>query len=200
MTMMNMISTASRTGIQSAWMIWEGIFDQITKLRSISVTQYGICKLVIKKHRGRTMTCADGCMIHAGDWVGELHLDNRMVLELSRTNGPERTALMTARMLRKSLEQISNEAEHNPELRTLQALSGITLLHRGIIHGLGFELHPIKSKWLRRWMTFYLRFLLRVLNPVGKQRVKQNTAKLVPMMLLMSRESLIHRYRKEVML
>ncbi|OAB44724.1 YkoP family protein [Paenibacillus glacialis] len=198
MTILNIVSTVSRTGMQSAWMAWEGLFDQITKIRSVSVTQYGICKLVVRKHLGNSIACDNGYYIHAGDCVGELHLDNRKMLELSRTNGADRTALMTARMLRKSLEQISYAMEHNPELRDVKALTGITLLHRGIIHGLGFEQHPIQSKWIRVWMTFYLRFLLRVLHPVGRQRVKQSSSKLVPMMLMMSRQSLIHRFRKEV--
>ncbi|MGG1638910.1 YkoP family protein [Paenibacillus sp. NRS-1760] len=198
MTILNIVSTASRTGMQSAWMAWEGLFDQITKIRSVSVTQYGICKLVVRKHQGKSIACHDGYYINAGDYVGELHLDNQKVLELSRTKGADRTALMTARMLRKSLEQISYAMEHNLEFRKVKALTGITLLHRGIIHGLGFNQHPIQSKCLRIWLTIYLRFLLRVLHPVGKQRVKQSSSKLVPMMLMMSRQTLLHRYQKEV--
>jgi len=73
MTILNIVSTASRTGMQSAWMAWEGLFDQITKIRSVSVTQYGICKLVVRKHQGKSIACHDGYYINAGDYVGELH-------------------------------------------------------------------------------------------------------------------------------
>ncbi|BBH23660.1 hypothetical protein Back11_50050 [Paenibacillus baekrokdamisoli] len=200
MAILNAMSMVSRTGMQSAWMAWEGLFDQITRIRSESVTQYGICKLVIRQHHGKSIACDKGYWIHEGDWVGELHLDNRQVLELSRSIGPDRAALMTARMLRKSLQQISYAMVHNPGLWKVQALTGITLLHRGIIHGLGFELHPMESRWLRVWTTYYLRFLLRILHPVGKQRMKQSASKLVPMKLMITRQALLNRYWKEMQL
>ncbi|MCM3338331.1 polysaccharide deacetylase [Paenibacillus sp. MER TA 81-3] len=144
------------------------------------------------------MECNDGHWVHSGDWVGELHLDNRQVLQLSHSVGPDRAALMTARMLRNSLKQISLAMDSTPELAKVKALTGITLLHRGIIYGLGFELHPMKSKWFQWFSTYYLRLLLTVLHPGGKRRVKQSTEKLNPMMLMMTKQALMERYRKEV--
>lgn len=196
---MNLLTSFSKMSIQSAWMAWESAFEQITKLRSASSKKYGICKLVVRRHHGKSVECHDGQWIHPGDWVGELHLDNRLVLKLSKELGPDRAALSTARMLRKSMKQISHAMETDPELAHVKALTGITLLHRGIIHGLGFELHPLESNGFRIFSTYYLRLLLRVLHPVGKQRMKQNVRKLVPKMLMMTRQSLLARYRKEVL-
>ncbi|MGN7358632.1 YkoP family protein [Paenibacillus sp. SAF-054] len=189
-----MISSVSKASAQSVWMAWESVFDQITKLRSASVRKYGICKLVLRRHHGKSLECQDGHSIHDGDWIGELHLDNRQVLKLSKEIGPDRAALMTARMLRRSMKQISLALQTEAQLMEVKALTGITLLHRGIIHGLGFELHPLESKGFRVFSTYYLRLLMRVLHPVGRERTKQNTAKLVPRMLLMTRESLMERY------
>lgn len=189
-----MISSVSKASAQSVWMAWESVFDQITKLRSASVRKYGICKLVLRRHHGKSLECQDGRSIHDGDWIGELHLDNRQVLKLSKELGPDRAALMTARMLRRSMKQISLALQTEDQLMEVKALTGITLLHRGIIHGLGFELHPLESKGFRVFSTYYLRLLMRVLHPVGRERTKQNTAKLVPRMLLMTRESLMERY------
>ncbi|WP_202128675.1 YkoP family protein [Paenibacillus dendrobii] len=192
-----MLASISKASAQSVWMAWETVFDQITKLRSASVKKYGICKLVVRRHHGKGLECHDGHWIHAGDWVGELHLDNRQVLQLSREVGADRAALLTARMLRRSMKQISAAMETEPELAHVKALTGITLLHRGIIHGLGFEQHPLESKGFRIFTTYYLRLLLRVLHPVGRERTKQNAPKLVPKMLLMSRENLLARYSKD---
>ncbi|MCJ8013098.1 polysaccharide deacetylase [Paenibacillus sp. KQZ6P-2] len=192
-----MLASISKASAQSVWMAWESVFDQITKLRSASVKKYGICKLVIRRHHGKSLECHDGQWIHARDWVGELHLDNRQVLQLSKEVGADRAALLTARMLRRSMKQISAAMDTDPKLSHVKALTGITLLHRGIIHGLGFELHPLESKGFRMFSTYYLRLLLRVLHPVGRERTKKNAPKLVPKMLLMSREALFARYSKD---
>jgi len=184
----------AKKALQSVWMMWESVFDWITKLRSASTKQYGICKLVVRRHYGRTLTCYDGHKIGSGDWVGELHLDNRQVLELARTFGADRAGLSTARMLRKAIRQIRLELEFNPELSKIQALTGITLLHRGIIHGIGFEQHPIESKWQRRLYGTYLRLLLSVMHPHGKRRVQQNRELLSPMLLLISTPALKGRF------
>lgn len=196
---MDLLKSISKKSMQFVWMTWEAVFEWFTKFRSASSKKYGICKLVVRRHHGKSVECHDGQWVHSGDWVGELHLDNRQVLKLSKELGPDRAALSTARMLRKSMKQISVAMETDPELAHVKALMGITLLHRGIIHGLGFELHPLESKGFRIFSTYYLRLLLRVLHPGGKQRMQQNVQKLVPKMLLMTRQSLLTRYRKEVL-
>ncbi|MEK4292531.1 YkoP family protein [Paenibacillus sp. FSL R5-0914] len=185
---------------QSLWMMWESLFAVVTKFRSQSVWRYGICKLVVLKYHGESIVCQDGHQILPGDWVGELHLDNRQVVQLTRTLGADRAGIRTARMLREAMKEISRELDSNPELSKVQALTGITLLHRGIIHGIGFEQHPIKSKWQQRWFGIYLRFLLRMLHPEGKHRVEDGMEKLSPKMLVLSKQSLKARFaprRKE---
>lgn len=185
---------------QSLWMMWENLFTVITKFRSQSVRTYGICKLVVLKYQGEGIVCQDGHQIVPGDWVGELHLDNRQVVQLTRTLGADRAGIRTARMLREAMKEISRELDSNSELSKVQALTGVTLLHRGIIHGIGFEQFPIKSGLQRQWFGIYLRFLLRMLHPEGKQRVQSNSEKLSPMMLVVSKQSLKARFpprRKE---
>ncbi|OAB31919.1 polysaccharide deacetylase [Paenibacillus macquariensis subsp. macquariensis] len=191
-----MEASLMKTSLQSLWMMWENVFSYITKFRSESVWQYGICKLVVRQHHGKSIICQGGYRIANGDWVGELHLDNQQVLELVREFGSDRAGLKTARMLRSALKQISRELDSNPELLKVQALVGITLLHRGIIHGIGFEQHPIESTGLRRFYKMYLCLLLRVLHPEGKERVQQSAEKLSPMMLVISKQSLEERFAR----
>ncbi|WP_261304169.1 YkoP family protein [Paenibacillus andongensis] len=189
-----MTASLMKTSLQSLWMMWEHVFDFLNRFRCESVWGYGICKLVVRQHRGKSITCQDGRRILVGDWVGELHLDNRQVLKLTRTVGADRAGLSTARLFRLAIKQISQELDSNPELVKVQALTGITLLHRGIIHGIGFEQHPIESKWQQQFYASYLRMLLRMLHPEGKQRVGQSTKKLSPMMLVISKQSLKERF------
>ncbi|GIO63498.1 MULTISPECIES: YkoP family protein [Paenibacillus] len=190
-------TTALKTGVQTAWMKWEGLFDRITRLRSKRVLSYGICKLVVRPFHGKSIRSDSGQWLHAGDWIGELHLDNGQVLELSRSLGPDRAALKTARLLKQSLRQIREAMDQVPELAEVKALTGITLLHRGLTHGLGFEQHQLKAGWFRLLTTIYLRFLLRMLHPAGQKRVKHSAPKLVPQMLLMTRQAFMERYRRE---
>ncbi|WP_063860466.1 YkoP family protein [Paenibacillus sp. Soil724D2] len=189
-----MTASLMQTSLQSLWMMWEHVFDFLNRFRSESVYRYGICKLVVRQHHGNSITCQDGRRILAGDWVGELHLDNRQVLKLTRTVGADRAGLSTARLFRIAIKQISQELDSNPELVKVQALTGITLLHRGIIHGIGFEQHPIESKWQQRFYAIYLRFLLRMLHPEGKQRVGHSIEKLSPIMIVISKQSLKERF------
>ncbi|MEC0226719.1 YkoP family protein [Paenibacillus alba] len=189
-----MAASLMKIPLQSLWMMWENVFDLITRFRSKSVLRYGICKLVVRQHHGKRIACQDGHGIQAGDWVGELHLDNRQVMGLSRTFGADRAGLKTVRMLRDAMKQISKELDSNTDLSEVRAITGITLLHRGITHGIGFEQHPIESRWQQRFYAAYLRLLLRILHPEGKERVQYSSEKLAPLMLVISKQSLKERF------
>lgn len=92
------------------------------------------------------------------------------------------------------MQQISEAFASQPEFREVKALVGVTLLHRGLIHGLGFEQQPMKSDLFQRITTAYLRLLLSVMHPEGKKRIYRKTEKLIPMMLIHSRCSLRNRF------
>ncbi|WP_068614211.1 YkoP family protein [Paenibacillus tuaregi] len=188
-----MTATYIKNSFQTLWMVWEDLFDVLTKYRSESVRRYGICKLVIRKHQGKPIECYDGQRIDKGEWIGELHLDNRQVLQMVRTLGSDRAGLRTARMFRKAVEQITLDMIGQPELQKIKALTGITLLHRGIIHGMGFEQHPIKARFQRSFFKMYLRLLLRTMHPEGNRRIQAGSEKLSPVMLIISQASLKER-------
>lgn len=149
---------------------------------------------MIKKHRGECIVCEDSTVIQNGDLVGELHLDNETILKLIRSEGPDRAALKIARLARKSMLQISRAYEGQSEFSEVRALVGITLLHRGLTHGLGFEHQAMKPDLFQKLTTSYLRMLLSVLHPDGKNRIDRRTELLVPMMLIHTRSSLMKRF------
>jgi len=92
------------------------------------------------------------------------------------------------------MQQISHAYESQSEFRKVNALVGITLLHRGLTHGLGFEHRTMKSGLFQKLTTSYLRILLSVMHPEGKSRIERRTELLVPMMLIHSRSSLKKRF------
>lgn len=183
-----------KSSMQAVWMLWERGFDWISRFRSLHTIHFGILKIMIKKYRGERFVCADSTIIDKDDLVGELHLDNKMILTMSKSEGADRAALMTARLIRKSLQQVNEAFLNQPEFREVKAIVGITLLHRGLVHGLGFEQQPMKSRLFHRMTTLYLRLLLSVMHPEGRQRLGRKTEQLIPMMLIHSRGSLRNRF------
>jgi hypothetical protein len=183
-----------KTVMQSSWMIWERIFSFISRFRSSHISRFGICTVMIKKHRGECILCEDSTVIQNGDLVGELHLDNETILKLIRSEGPDRAALKIARLARKSMLQISRAYEDQSEFSKVSALVGITLLHRGLTHGLGFEHQAMKPDLFQKLTTSYLRMLLSVMHPDGKSRIDRRTELLVPMLLIHTRSSLLKRF------
>lgn len=183
-----------KRAIQWGWMGWERVFEGFSRLRSKYAGEYGICKMFVTKYHGKCMLCEDGTWIHDGDWIGELHLDNRKILSLLQSHEENRVALMIARLTRGAMRQICAEMEKNPQLSQVKALQGVTLLHRGITHGLGFETHQVENGTLRALTTSYLRLLLTVFHPSNRRRVVPHAEKLVPMRLVMTRSALIRRF------
>ncbi|WP_055106813.1 YkoP family protein [Paenibacillus ihumii] len=181
--------------MQATWLVWERGFDYISRFSSLHTSHFGICKVMIKKHQGESIVCADSTIIEKGDLVGELHLNNKMILTMIKSQGSDRTALMTTRLVRKSMQQISEAFTSQSTFSQVKALIGITLLHRGLTHGLGFERQPMKSRLLQRITTAYLRLLLSVLHPEGKNRIGRRTEQLIPMMLIHSRSSLTNHFK-----
>lgn len=179
---------------RAAWLIWERIFNLYCHLSCRHVADFGICKLLIKRHKGECIQCEDGSWVHSGDWIGELHINNHKLSRLLRHKTPERVALETARMGRRALRDISVSLSNRQYGIDIKALAGITLLHRGIIFGAGFELHPLRPGWFERITTIYLRILMRALHPHGKSRIRNEQSKLYPMQLIMPVESLFDKY------
>ncbi|SMF86912.1 hypothetical protein SAMN05661091_3554 [Paenibacillus uliginis N3/975] len=183
-----------KTTVQSVWMMWEKTFAFLSYFRVSHKSRFGICTVMLKKHRGQAIVCQDSTVINKGEWVGELHLDNGSILKLIQSEGSDRAALQTARMLRKSMQQINEAFESQSEFREVKALLGITLLHRGLTHGLGFEQQNLKPGVFERITTIYLRLLLSAMHPEGRQRIDRRTEQLVPMLLIHSRASLKNRF------
>lgn len=189
-----MLGAAGKKMMRSVWMAWEGAFGVMARWSSEHTMQYGICKVMVKKHRGNSIVCEDGTCIRRGDWIAELHLDNAKVLEHLHAGGSDRAALRIARSLRHALGEIHAALDRRGEFVQVKALIGVTLLHRGITHGLGFEQQRLRSKVFEWTSTRYLRLLLAVLHPEGKERIDRRTDQLVPVMLIHTRSSLKERF------
>lgn len=82
-----------KTTVQSVWMMWEKAFALLSHFRGSHKSRFGICTVMLKKHRGQPIVCQDATVINQGEWVGELHLDNERILKLIRSEGSDRATL-----------------------------------------------------------------------------------------------------------
>ena len=189
-----MLGMMRKSVVRPVWMQWERGFGLLSQLRSAYVAKFGICTVMVRKYHGAHLVCEGGVCIRQGDWIGELHLDNAMVLELLQARGSDRAAMRVARMACESMRQISCAMEIHPQLMQVKALIGITLLHRGITHGLGFEQHELRSRVFRFLTAAYLRLLLSVMHPDGVKRIERRKERLIPVMLVHTRASLREKF------
>ncbi len=114
-----------KNAMQSMWMAWERIFKWSSRFRGSHTFHFGICTVMIKKHRGAPIICADSTVISQGDWIGELHLDNAEILNLIRTEGPDLAALKIARLGRRSMKLISRAYADQPEFNEVEPWSAL---------------------------------------------------------------------------
>lgn len=78
------------------------------------------------------------------------------------------------------MKQINEAFESQSEYQQVKALMGITLLHRGLTHGLGFEQQQMKSGFFTRITTVYLRLLLSAMHPEGRKELTGALISLYP--------------------
>lgn len=193
-SMAGMLGTVRKTIIRPVWMQWERGFGLVSRWRSAYVQKFGICTVMVRKYHGESIACEDGTRIRRGDWIGELHLDNAKILELLQARGTDRAAIRVARLAGESMRQISRAMALHPRMSKAKALIGVTLLHRGLTHGLGFEQHEMRSRVFRFFTTMYLRLLLSVMHPDGGKRIDKRKEQLVPIMLVHTQGSLRARF------
>lgn len=182
---------------QRIWLTWEKGMEWILALRSEHTLKFGICKVMVKKYSGDSILCEDGTWIDDGDRIGELHLNNGRINELTRKFGVDRAALKTAREVRASMKEIGEALDTRMEMAQVKALVGVTLLHRGLTHGLGFEQHRLPSKRFEVITTLYLRLLMRFMHPDGLRHIDRNREKLTPILLVSSRSAFCQKFNPD---
>jgi len=172
----------------SVWMLWEKAFHVIFRLKPIGGTpyHYRICK-----YSGPEVQLKNGQSLRRGDYVLEFHFDNRQLHELGMSvRSPVQLAIRMIRDMEKGLPEIARVLEEDPKGGQVAALYGISLIHKGG-EALGFQSMDL-PKGIFSWLTgVYLRFLLSVIHPEGRKRIKEFGEHLTPKMTFMAREDLL---------
>ncbi len=147
----------------------------------------------LRRYRGRPLILSDGTTIQPRDPIAELHLNNKVLKEITSTGkSPERIALLTLKELKRSLPALAQWVHSKPHGKNIRAVVGLTMLYRGT-ERLGFSVFepPAVIKGLAKW---YQGWLLTLYHTEGRLRLHRNKEKLSPKIVAMGREELVRRY------
>jgi hypothetical protein len=118
----------------------------------------------------RPVTLTDGTIVHRGDRIGALHMNNEHVQAL-HVDGADAMTLGLAfrRAVLASMRALAHEAVPGAPLAELPAFVAVTILHRGLLR-IGFE-RDRSQLVLPGVVAAYQRALLAALHPAGALRL-----------------------------
>ncbi|MBL0388980.1 polysaccharide deacetylase family protein [Tumebacillus sp. ITR2] len=191
------VDQGSRSGklpwVTRVWLGWEHLFQRLFHVQTLR-SDRDLLFVRLCRYKGReAIELDDGTVIQRGDQLMEIHLNNEQLLALhGQANSEMQLAKLLLKEMRRALRVVASHLNH-PDHEAVKALYGISLINRGI-GPLGFRkismsrgLFALATKW-------YLRVLLRVLHPQGRERMKIRTDALVPQQVVLSRQELFARY------
>lgn len=178
----------------SIWMRWEWCFQKIFNIEPV-VHDNSLLKLRIRKYRGsQPLVLADGEQIRQGDSVVELHFDNELLIQMGTgSKSSVQLAIQLIRGTESLLPHINHILNTDPKYKDVKGLYGISMIHRGA-NRLGFTVFSLPRGIFSFLTHWYLRLLLYVMHPQGKDRLKTNPEMLVPKIIAISRKELVDRY------
>jgi|GEM_PF-120038 len=175
--------------VVALWMAWERVFHVLFRLKPVGDgTSFNYR---IRKYSGSDVMLRDGKTLRSGDYVMEMHFENKMLFEMGmNARSSVHTAIRLVREVERGLPDLARALELAPNGERVAALYGVSMIHRGS-EGLGFQTFEL-PRGLFAWSTnLYLRFMLSVINPDGGKRVREHGERLWPKMLVMDRDDLL---------
>ncbi|GIO55787.1 polysaccharide deacetylase family protein [Paenibacillus rhizosphaerae] len=175
------------------WLLWETLFHAMFRLKSIRPYDPFI-HYRLRTYKGQTVEMNDGATLSKGDKVIELHFDNEKLFRLGvRSRSMVHLAIQMIRATEDQFPELARIILSDPELQQAKAIYGITMINRGP-KNFGFKIVDLKDGLFARSTTMYLKFLLRIINPSGQERLKDHAEQMVPKLLVMSVAQLIERF------
>jgi peptidoglycan/xylan/chitin deacetylase (PgdA/CDA1 family) len=193
LTESNQLSTAKRMLVAS-WMLWERAFIKIFHVVPVDMENPLLQLRVREYHGNQEIELPDGEFIRKGDRIFELHLSNDMLFRLGKES---RTSVHLAIQLIRRIEQVLplvlQLLQNDPNYHDVKGLYGVSMIHRGTKQ-LGFTVLDLPKSTFSFLTQWYLKFLMYVVHPDGKQRLKTKSELLVPKIIAISKKELMNRY------
>jgi peptidoglycan/xylan/chitin deacetylase (PgdA/CDA1 family) len=176
----------------ACWMVWERCFNVL--FRIVDPGEGSMLHYRIRKYAGPELRLDDGTVIRPKDRIVELHFDNGKLRHLlANARSVMKVAIALIRDAERSLPTLARHLESHADLRGVKALYGISLIHRGP-EAFGFSVLDLPRGPFRFFTTRYLRLLIRVLNPNGRELLRDKQAQLYPRIMAMPLDGFLRRY------
>lgn len=177
----------------SIWLKWEKVFNCLLHIHPID-ENHPFLNVRIRTYWGKPVQMSDGEKIQRGDRVLELHFNNEVLYNMgihSRSSIQLAIQMIrrTEQLLPKTLPIILN----HPNYEKIKALYGVSMIYRGTKQ-FGFTVNDLPRGPFSFFTKIYLRLLMSVVHPQGKDRLQNKVEHLVPKMMVMSTKELMRRY------
>lgn len=183
-----------RRMLRSAWMLWERLFLKLLNIQTVNKLDPLLKLRVIEYSGSEPLTFPDGEQFRKGDRIAEIHFDNDMLLQFSvESRSPVQMALHIIRGMERQLPMVLKLLMSDPKYSDVKGLYGISMIHRGS-KNLGFAVFDLPKGAFAFVTRYYLRIVMYMLHPQGKERLKTKPEQLVPKIIAMSRKEMMSRY------
>lgn len=175
------------------WIKWESLFYRLFYIQPIDKNQ-PFLNVRVRTYWGKTIQLSDGEEIKKGDHVLELHLNNEMLFKMGINS---RSSIQLAIQMIRTTEQLLPKTLlfilNHPKYKEIKGLYGVSMIYRGTKQ-LGFTVIDLPRGLFFFLTKIYLRLLLLIVHPQGKQRLQTKGELLVPKMIAISTKEFIRRY------
>ena len=174
-------------GLLRAWRGWEQLAKLLWPVGDIPGAPYGLFCLRVLPYHGERVILPDKTAVVPGATIGELHCNNRAILELVRRRGNPISAF------REDLKSLGNWTQHDGIGCQIEAFYACTILTR-VADRLGFTVLEKPATLRRRLEKFFFKGLL-LYNQEGLARIQHGcTADTYPADVWLSRRELLRLY------
>jgi peptidoglycan/xylan/chitin deacetylase (PgdA/CDA1 family) len=184
-----------RRSVVAFWLLWEQCFHVLFRLQSaVPGDPNSFLHFRVIDYDGETIPLTEGESLRAGDRVVELHMNNKLLYEFGRkSRSPVQLAIQLIRAMEKTMPYLANIILERKDAASIKAVLGTTMVNRGV-EQFGFTVADMPRGWFTLLARLYLKFLLSIIHPQGKERLGQRTEMLVPKRIAISMKEVTRRY------
>jgi hypothetical protein len=183
----------SKLAVVKLWLLWEMIFHFIFRLRTVT-PHNPFMHYRIRAYKGNNITLDNGMVLHKGDKVIELHIDNEKLFHIGiNSRSTVHLAIKMIRSMEKELPSLAQQLMDNNDFKDAKALYGVSMINRGP-EKFGFSIRDLPEGWFAKTTDLYLKLLMRIIHPAGQDRLKESSDKWVPKMIVMPIDQLNKYY------
>ncbi|HUW65175.1 MAG TPA: polysaccharide deacetylase family protein [Spirochaetia bacterium] len=176
--------------LRALWGIWEKAFERLAHVSDPGGPDC-LFRLAVHRYGGQPQVLPDGTTLVRGDLVAELHMKNDHIMTLTAGVRAEKAAVILVRASQNSLPYLAAVLRDQPRFRDVKAVVGYTMLHRGVKR-MGFSTYEL-PRGLRAAIALYEWWLMVVYHQDGLTHVRHHWRKLIPKLVIISREELLAR-------